>query len=487
MNEVILIYPSTGFDVKNLTVWLPLSLLHIAADLDEDFKIIIIDQRIELNIEKKLAELISDNTVCVGISAMTGDQINNGLYLANLVRINNSSLPIIWGGIHPTLLPENTAQHPLVDIVVIGQNPATFKKLVIKLSQQDSWESLPNICYLDINGNIQSNHNDTQLPYTINLDELKPLPYHLLEMEKYITGRFTFYKAIRALPYISSFGCPHNCSFCCQPMISKRCWQKQSAEIVVENILNLKEKYNLDGIDFQDENFLSNIPRAIEIANKINNKVKWACQARIDDILKLDIKHLVEKGLCSIQPGVESGSERILKLLNKKLDIENILAANKKLAETKVNVRYNFIVGFPTETKEEIIATVELALKLLEQNPNAGISGFYIYTPYPGTGLFETAIQHGFIAPDSLEQWAIYNRQHINTPWIQPHIEMLQMLVYSSKFIDGRIQKLYSRNLPISLMARYLSGRYRRKWKNHDFRKSWDILMLEKIMKTITK
>ncbi len=132
-------------------------------------------------------------------------------------------------------------------------------------------------------------------------------------------------------------------------------------------------------------------------------------------------------GVKTLYVGVETGSQKILKLLNKKLDLKELFILNRKL---DFNVVYNFMIGFPGETKEDIKDSIKVIRKLLIENPKATISPLYSYTPYPGTVLYEKSIKTGFVPPTSLQGWADFDWKHINLPWILPSRKRLIESLY---------------------------------------------------------
>ena len=287
----------------------------------------------------------------------------------------------------------------------------------------------------------------------LDLNELPEPPYHLVDVEDYVgsQGRFQG-EAERSLIFISSRGCPWQCAYCCNPKLSKRRWRSMSAEKTYERAIKLVEKYNLDAITFHDEEFLVSRSRAEKIAHLIGGQFKWWIQGRMDRLKDMDLSYLEKNGLCEVQPGIESGSDRILEMIKKGETVEDMLEANRALAKTNILPLYNFMVGFPTETHEELMQTVDLALRLLDENPKAQISGFYIFVPYPGTELFD-----------------------LKTPWVKDNEELFRNLIFSSKWVDGtRLQyrlKTAFRGLPIPLFfCEYLGRFYRRKWRKHIFR-----------------
>ena len=247
----------------------------------------------------------------------------------------------------------------------------------------------------------------------------------------------------------------------------------------MERTVALKEKYNLDAIEFHDEEFFVNRKRGTHIAEMINGEYEWYVQTRMDDLLRLDLDMLERNGLRVVQPGLETGSGRILEMIKKQETLDDFYRANKKLASTNIKSTYNFMMGYPTETNEDLIATVDLAMRLLDENPNATVSGIYVFVPYPGSELYDLAVKDGFKPPKTLEGWAVFNRQHVDTPWIQDRKKKLEMLLYSSKFIDGqRLKHSFPRNSLVQLVIGAMSSMYRWRWRRHWFSKTPDITAL---------
>ncbi|MDD5629215.1 MAG: radical SAM protein [Elusimicrobia bacterium] len=474
MSQIVLVYPATGLDVRGLSVWLPLSVLAVASGVADSYDVAVIDQRVDRGWRRTLTRALDARTLCVGISAMTGAQIRHGLDAARLVREAAPGLPIVWGGNHPTLAAAQTAEHPLVDIVVVGAGERTFRRLVDALQAGTDWRRVPNIAYQGEGGAVLQ----LDAGAAADPDPLPELPYHLVNVEDYVSGRALFGRPVRSLPLITSFGCPYACAFCCQPVLSRRRWRRMPPEQAARRASALAERYRLDAVEFHDEEFFADRDRGVRIAQRIGGAFSWYVQTRMDDLLGLDLAALERNGLRAVQPGLESGSDRILALVRKQETVAQYRAANAALARTGIAATYNFMMGFPTETPEELRATVDLALELLDANPNARVAGFYAFVPYPGCELYELALRQGFVAPGSLEDWSRYSRQHIAAPGLLDR-DALEFLMLTSKFIDG--SRLHG-SLPPYLLPRELlprvARRYRGLWGRHDFRPSWDVRLL---------
>ncbi len=467
MSDVVLIFPKTGYDIKNASVELPMSMLSLAAKLIDEYDVTIIDQRVDAKWEKKLDDELSKEPLAVTMGAMTGTQITNALTVSK--RVKDAGSRTVWGGIHPTILPYQTVAHPMVDYVIVGDGEFTLRQFVETAEKGEDLDSIPNVVSKKSKPDVLSEKVPIADPV-----EIPEIPFHLVDVENYVkSGGMTFSKKERILPFVTSRGCPYRCGYCSTGYLAARRWMPLTAEESIKRVLNMSKKFNLDAVKFYDENFLSNPKRAVQIAEGIGRKVSWSIQARMDNILSTDIQKLEEGGLRIVEPGVESGNNRILSMVHKDETVETMIAANRKLAQTNIKAFYNFMMGFPTETKEEIMQTVDFALQLIKENKNAHVTGFYVYSPYPGTSLYNLAVEHGFNAPESLEGWAEYSRQQQLTPWIQDKIGMLNMIMYGSKFVDGRRMKHILKNTHVPPVVFTALGAYfRNKWTHHDFKET---------------
>lgn len=406
----------------------PLGLLFIAAPLAEhNYKIKIIDEEINPCWIEELNREIDDSTICVGISAITGRQISGGLEFSKIVK-EKRRIPVIWGGVHPTILPEQTLKNRLIDIVVKGEGEKTFLKIINTLRQSKSLKDIPNISYKE-NDKIYSNPNEE----FIDLNDLSQLPYHLLDCEKYITEKRAYLPNCRRIFDINTDrGCPYRCGYCYNASMSKNKWRALSASKIVEQIEYIVEKFALDGVNFVSDNFFVDQKRITDICSEIIKRkirIYWRacctirCFAKYDDSF---IDLLKESGCYGLGLGVESGSQRVLDLIQKDVTLDEVLLANRKLKNNNLIAHYYFMIGFPGETKEEVLETYKLMMEIYKEYPKAILYGPYIYLQYPGTPLYYKCIEMGFKPPEKLEDWIDigWERQEwnaFNLPYLPPH------------------------------------------------------------------
>ena len=240
------------------------------------------------------------------------------------------------------------------------------------------------------------------------------MDFSLLDMEDYV---YKLDKYKRVIAYKTSRGCPFNCAFCYNRAFNKSRWRAWSVEKVVGDIEYLKKNYKIDAIKFYDDNFFVDKQRALEILRQIN--LPSHLEIRIDMIDETVAKELKERNCFDLLIGVESGSDRLLGMLNKRITVERVLSAVKALAKYDVPASYSAIVGLPTETKEEFFSTIDLLYRIYKIHPRAAFT-LGAYMPYPGSVMYDFAIEEGFSPPARTEDWGKIDRfrKDFSSPWV---------------------------------------------------------------------
>jgi len=454
MKRVILVNPDLGFSWAGYMNKpnLPLAILHVGSAVSRaGFEVDLIDQRVEKDWESRLLAGLREEPLCVGISSMTGTQILGGLAVAEIVR-RHCRAPIVWGGIHPSLMPEQTLANPLVDFVVRGEGEATMTELCGVLAGRGDPAEVHGVSYRET-GRVRHNPDREH----IDLDATDPLDYELLDLSRYIrtvNGR-------RAVNFITSRGCPHACKYCYAGRFHGRHWRALSVEHVLARLRALMDRYGVNSFWFDDDEFFVNLERTRELLEGLRKlNVTWSSRgARIDSILRMDDRFLdlvVESGCHRLASGVESGSDRILAMIGKSITREDARSAMRRLRERNLYPRVNFMMGFPTETMEDLRMTVSLALELSRDNPRLLFAPFSFFTPYPGCDLFDMAVEHGFEPPDALAKWARMRLTVFNASWVPRAMwTPIRMLAFTTPFLNESVDTRPSRGV------RMLSRLYR--------------------------
>ncbi len=424
--DVILVYPKTGMDVGS-AITPPHSLLAIAAPLrQEGYKVRIIDQRIDGHWRSSLAIALEGNPLCVGITCMVGTQIAFALDAAGLVREKaKGPVPIVWGGPHPSTVPEQTLGNDYVDIVCVGEGDATFPELVRTIASHESLSTVKGIGFKNGGKTVITPPREL-----VDVETLPPIPWDLVNVEDYIRPDFYLKNSPRTLDIgQTSRGCPFKCGFCSSSGIRQRKWRAMSSERSIALIEEAVQRFNLNGIWIRDDEFHVDRTTTTEICEGIlekNLNISWySAGSRVDLFNRAsdeEIALLRRSGAYALKFGVESGSNRILELIDKGVTWQEALEANRKAKRHGIVFGFSLIMGFPTETMEEIHRTVDLARQIKADNPGSQLETIATYTPLAGTPLFALALEHGLEPPDSLEGWIDwdfweYDLQGKRIPW----------------------------------------------------------------------
>ncbi len=467
MADVVLVYPKSSYiEAAMLHFYPPLALLNAVVFVAQSFTVRIIDQRVDRDWRKHLLEELATKPLCVGVSSLTGEQITGALEVSRIVR-QHGGVPVVWGGVHASILPAETLAHPLVDFVVEGEGEIAFLKLVEALRDKSPLAAVPGLWYLEGGKPL---HNPC--PELVDLATLPELPYHLLDMRHYIVD----FGGEPMFAMESSRGCPNHCTFCfVQKTTSQRLWRALPAELTVERIQKAHRDYGVRGIELLDlESFINpeRLKLFCELLIKADLGLFWNACARVNDILRLDREGLAlleRSGLRRLALGVESGSPRILKMIRKGITVDQVRDVSTRLAATKIPPVWSFIAGFPTETSEELRLTTELIVHLLRENPTAKSSILHCFRPLPGTELYDTCVEMGLKRPQSLEEWATYEMGKIDFPWISKEMQhRIAALNFLSLFIDKKYVEVDSP--AVRLFGQVYGPLARYRFKNEDFR-----------------
>lgn len=409
-NKVILVYPKLASLVIRRP---PLTVLCLASYLEKaGFLPIVIDVDFESNWRKKILEE-GGEAICIGISSLTGYQIHNALEVTNFVKKNFPQLPVVWGGVHPSLFLQQTLREKNIDIVVRGEGEASLSELVRALRDGKPLNQVLGISFKE-NGRVVDN---PERPF-LEMEGLPGPAWHLIDFGNYYSSGLS--KKNIALQ--TSRGCPYHCTFCYNAEFNKSRWRQVSPQKVLEMAKEVTEKHGIDGIIFLDDNFFVDSERVKEICRLFidnNLNIKWEADCRIDYLVGMDdqfLRLLKRAGLAALFLGAESGSQRMLDEIKKGITVEQILKSAELIKKYDFRGWYSFMMGFPGEKPEDVLKTIKTMKELRKITLNAN-TAIKIFMPYPGTAIFKTSKDCGFAPPENLIDWANFNSEEVNTPW----------------------------------------------------------------------
>jgi anaerobic magnesium-protoporphyrin IX monomethyl ester cyclase len=209
MDNVILFRPRERYSGKLATHKAPLGLICLGTALkSKGYSPKIIDCETSTDWQMELENAVDKDTIIAGVGVMTGYQIKGALDFSRAIK-QIKPVPVVWGGLHPSLLPDQTIQHELVDIVVIGEGEDILVRLADKISKGDSLETIPNIIFKKNGDIIKTSYKK---PF-IDMDTLNKHDYDLIDTEYYASFDSGYYKdrLSRCLDINTDRGCPHRC------------------------------------------------------------------------------------------------------------------------------------------------------------------------------------------------------------------------------------------------------------------------------------
>src|SRR5262245_8525984 len=252
--KIVLLQPRVGYmDSMRSKPALPLSLLHAASLAVGRYEIVLIDQRVSPDWHQRLVRELAQDPLLVGITCYTGPMLGRALELARIVRDLAPAIPILWGGVHVGLLPEQSLRHPLVDLVARGEGEETLVRLADALATGGDLGDVPGLSFL---------HDDRYVatpaaPY-LDVSTAPELPYHLVDIDDYLP----LYEGRKSLYMETSRGCPYACTYCYNVYFNDRKWRPQTPERVIERVKYVRDRYGVEDIYFTDDDFFINPKRS---------------------------------------------------------------------------------------------------------------------------------------------------------------------------------------------------------------------------------
>ncbi len=353
-----------------------------------------------------LVNIINSEKPClIGLSVYTTTVINV-FETAKHIKKTFPNIPIVLGGPHVTVLPDEALNNSFVDFVIKGEGEKSLLKLIncLKNETKDDLSKIENLSYKN-NGKIL--HNPT-VNFAKNLDEF-PMPARSkLPMDRYKPPSGS-YKRLPAATVITSRGCPFQCSFCSKNIFGT-VYRYHSVAYVLNEIQHLIDEYNIKEITFYDDVFTIKNDRTNDICDGIIEKgwdLTWSCSTRIDLVTKPLLEKMRTAGCISVGYGIESGDPEIGKDSNKGFETEKAVKAISWTKEAGIETRTAFIFGLPGESRKSIRMSYELAERL-----NSDFVIFNLAIPLPGTATYEIAKREGLLLYDGFDLYSRTDGAH---------------------------------------------------------------------------
>lgn len=409
----------------------PLGLGYIAASLKNEGCSTKIIDFMHRTLDEAAAVVTSETPDVVGISCFT-EQRTSVFRLAEKIKHQNKKVKIVLGGSHATMLDTQIMQHLPIDAIVRGEGEITFLELIRRWESGDMPADIQGLTYRDKMGKIVKNEDR---PPIENLDSLPFPEYEYFDWSLYKQPPVTFRgKDVNEFTWaslITTRGCPYCCQYCSTTRFWGKRYRTNSAEVVVEKIESLHRDHGVEFINFVDDEFIASRSRAVKICEQLIERdinIGWTSSARVDSVDHEVLSLMKKAGCVGITFGVESGSEIILRAINKRITVGDIYRATELSREAQIQFSFGLMVGNPGETRQTVNQTIELLHKV---KPLGGAA--FPTTVFPGTDLYETYRSQGLVdesywlsnkaAPifdvennvEQIEQWAEAINFHLMT------------------------------------------------------------------------
>lgn len=411
MINVTLVFPRFKYPSGDFS----LGLAYISAYLKEkvkDVNVSMIDTTFNPSMDYVNDILKKSKPAVVGIYVGTLMYVD-AMKVAELAKFHSAF--VVAGGPHPTILPHTVINEHCIDAVCIGEGEETFAELVMEVVGDRKFSRVDGIWYKE-NGVVVKN---PARKYTNDLDSLPFPDVGMFDVENYIKNFIqmdSYSPNLRGISTIISRGCPYTCSYC-QPTLSKVFGKKfrlRSPMNVIQELKILKKEYNLDVFYFQDDTLTARKDWVLEFSELAITEcldMHWACNTRADIINADMMEKMKGAGLVKLKVGIESIPDRIRNgIYSKGISVSQINQFIKTADGLGIQVTGFFMLGAPSETKSEILETINFATTSALKEAN-----FSVTVPLPETDLYELSKEKGWSLP---EDFSDYDYYHASRPFI---------------------------------------------------------------------
>lgn len=385
----------------------PLGILYIASVLEMmEHEVQVFD--IDPDVSECIEQIKRFGPQMIGMSCYT-NTYKKALWLNEKLRETFPKAIFVAGGVHATAKPMETMAELRPDYLVYAEGERTIAQLVslLETGSVDGVEKINGLYYWE-GGQVKGNG----MPDLI--DDLDSVPFparHLLSYEPYLVppGMIRGHVEGRVTTIFTSRGCPYPCTYCASSNVQGKQIRRRSVENVVQELTDLVSRYRINGFYICDDLVTGDHDWMIEFSRQLTSSglgLIWACQSRVDTLDEEMLIEMKRSGCVQIDFGVESGSNKTLGTMKKATTVE---AARQVFALTKkVGVRScaTFIIGFQGESEKDMQDTFNFSKEIM-----ADYTAFYFLTPYPGTPIYQTAVENNWVDPKLTNSEKFTHRQ----------------------------------------------------------------------------
>ena len=375
---------------------LPLGLLSIASYLQANGHRVLLLERSDKKTDlRRTAEEFRPDVIGIStlsyLSSMDAKDITAQLH-------RYTSAPIVWGGPAPSTMPEMYLRDGKPDYLILGEGEVTWLAFVRALETGAELSEIAGLAYLRDGVFVRTPDRPVA-----DLKAFPDLDWKLIDPKRYFSS---FFNCSKMLYLHASKGCTAQCTFCANKQFHQGCNRCRDPKQVMRDIRYLVAECGANGIYFSDELFLprrSVRSELMELLIEADLDLVWGCQMRLGVLNEDDLKQMYRAGCRWILFGIETGNEARLKKIKKGIDLQWAAQTVDWCKAIGITVQTSFIIGFPHETREEMMQTVDLALRL-----NANMTVMNILTAIPNSELYDEAMREdpSFRLPKTIKEIA---------------------------------------------------------------------------------
>ncbi len=406
--KVTLVNPPYPPHAHSHPPFIPLGIAYLGAVAEKaGHQVTVIDCQAEKltydSFKARISQVPSD---VVGVTSTTL-LYNSAKQLLNIAKEAHPSAITMIGGSHASFWDENALNEcPALNVVVRREGEMTFLELLQRIENKQTFEGVLGSTFRTKDGKVIRNGDR---PFLLDLDSLPFPAYHLLPLDAFRRMGKTIF------PLTTSRGCVQWCDFCSTVRMFGRGYRMRSPKNVVDEMEMLHNKYGESQFTFYDDAFTVNRGHVLKMCEELESrklKVDWDCETRVDMVDKELLEAMHNAGCMAVWFGVESGSEKILGEMNKKIKLDQTRSAFKTAQKLGLMTIASAVIGFPGETEETAWETINF---IRELNPDD--IGFYVATPYPGTPMYELVKKNGWLRITDFDKYDTATPT-FETPWL---------------------------------------------------------------------
>lgn len=475
---------------------IPNSILQVGASIHGKYDYVFVDGNLEKDPWQTIEKYLKTGQFkYFGSTVMPGPQLRQAIPFTKKIRAQFPDVVTVWGGYFASNQYKAALNSGVVDYVINGPGDNTFPELIraLESGQKETLPLIKNLIYKTENGEIVK----TAVEALLDQDALPKFPYDYLDefypVRNYLAKTFMGNKT---LSYHSSMGCPFSCSFCAVVPIYNAKWKGMSAKRIYEDVRYFKGKYNIDAVEFHDNNFFTAKKRVLEFSELImDDNISYWGEGRIDTINMYtddELKLMRRAGCKMIFLGAETGNDAVLKQMNKGGTQSGQMIKDFVLRMKNADIvpELSFVLGMPAKTEKEVYDQILWDINFIREiktiNPKAEII-IYLFSPVPteGSELYKQIIDAGFSFPETLDEWISPSWENFDlrknplTPWLKPYmidtIKNFETVLngYYPTVSDFRIRGYKKQVLQLVSGLRYKTGIYHYPYEIKALHKLW--------------